>query len=75
MNNPFWLGFKRGFTMPWTIITDYFQFVWWGWHDMQFGRSQALQISMGLRVLYSWAWCFGPLEIRKWRESRYSRMT
>jgi hypothetical protein len=44
-----------------------YQFVWWGFHDMGWGRSIAWAHT-GMRRIYDWSFCVGPLEIRKWKQ-------
>lgn len=43
-----------------------FQFVWWGWRSMHFGRSEALLFG-SLRAIYDWGYSIGPVEVRKWK--------
>lgn len=43
-----------------------YQFVWWGFRDMAWGKSHAMMFS-SLRYIYDWSYCFGPLEIRRWK--------
>ena len=42
-----------------------YQFVWWGWRSWFWGKSHACEFG-SMNAIYKWAYCFGPLEVRKW---------
>jgi hypothetical protein len=48
-------------------MSELYQFVWWGWCDMDFGFFRHTS-SIGL--VYDWSLHVGPLEIRRWRRNR-----
>jgi hypothetical protein len=47
-----------------------YQFVWWGWREMDLGFWRAQH---SLRYIYRWYLFLGPLEIRRWTPPEEAR--